>query len=154
MKAVLLSFFIISVAISGCAGSHSSSNAPIKQGISGYLFIEKGNRMPSPDKPIDPPKGLKTQVFIHEVTNVLQLKSGEIPGLYSLIPTPLVATASSDSTGFFTIDLEPGSYSVFVKYQDGFYANWFNEKNQVTPVVVTKGSVTKVSLKVSIGATY
>jgi len=154
MKAVLLSFFIISVAISGCAGSHTSSNAAIKQGISGNVYIEKGNHMPSPDKPIDPPKGLKTQVFIHEITSVSQLRSTETPGLYTLIPTPLVASAYTDSTGYFSISLEPGSYSVFVKYQEGYYANWFNEKNQVAPVVVVADSVTKVNLKVTIGATY
>ena len=110
--------------------------------------------MPSPDKPADSPKGLKTQVFIHEVTSLSQVKPSETPGLYSLINTPLIASTTSDSTGFFTISLEPGSYSVFVKYQDGFYANWFNEKNQVAPVVVTEGAFTKINLKVSIGATY
>lgn len=128
MKAVPLYFFIISLAISGCSGSHSISQSDSKQGISGYILIEKGNRMPSPDKPADSPKGLKTQVFIHEVTSLSQVKPSETPGLYSLINTPLIASTTTDSTGFFTISLEPGSYSVFVKYQDGFYANWFNEK--------------------------
>jgi len=154
MKAVLLTFFIISLAIYGCAGSHTSSNAQIREGISGYISIEKGNRMPSPDMPVDPPKGLKTQVFIHEITSISQLKSTETSGLYALIPTPLVASTFTDSTGYFSISLKPGSYSVFVKYQEGFYANWFNEKNQVAPVVVVADSVTKVNIKVTIGATY
>jgi len=154
MKAVLAFFFIISLAFLGCAGSQTAQQSAIEQGISGYILQEKGNRMPSPDKPASAPKGLKTVVFIHPVTEITQLTKLATPGLYQSINTPAVASATTDSTGYFSVSLPPGSYSVFVKYGDGIYANWFNEKNQVSPVEVLEHKVTTVKLIVSAGASY
>ena len=154
MKAVLSYFFIFSLAFLGCAGSQTAQQAAIEQGIAGYILEEKGNRMPSPDRQPTPPKGLKTLVFIHPVTDVTQLTSLATPGLYQSVNTPAVATATTDSTGYFAVSLPPGSYSVFVKYADGIYANWLNEKNQVSPVEVLEHKVTTVKLIVSAGASY
>ena len=154
MKAVLSFFFIISLTFFSCAGSQKSQQSAIEQGISGYILQEKGNRMPSPDKPVSTPQGLKTLVFIHPVTDVTQLTRLAIPGLYQAVNTAAVASATTDSTGYFSVSLPPGSYSVFVKYGDGIYANWFNEKNQVSPVEVLEQKITTVKLIVSAGASY
>jgi hypothetical protein len=154
MKAVLLSFFIISLAFFGCGGTQTAQKVAIEQGISGYILQEKGNRMPSPDKPASTPQGLKTMVFIHPVTEVTQLTKLATPGLYQSVNTPAVASATTDSTGYFSVSLPPGTYSIFVKYGEGVYANWFNEKNQVSPVEVLEQKVTKVKLIVSAGASY
>ena len=154
MKAVLAFFFIISFAFFGCAGSQTAQQSAIEQGISGYILQEKGNRMPSPDKPASTPQGLQTVVFIHPVTDVNQLAKLSTPGLYQAVNTPAVASATTDSTGFFSVSLPPGTYSIFVKYGEGVYANWFNEKNQVSPVEVLEQKVTKVKLIVSAGASY
>jgi hypothetical protein len=93
-------------------------------------------------------------VFIHSVTEVTQLTKLATPGLYQSVNTPAVASATTDSTGYFSVSLPPGTYSIFVKYGEGFYANWFNEKNQVSPVEVLEQKVTKVKLIVSAGASY
>ena len=154
MKPVLLSFFIISLAFYGCGGTQTAQKAAIEQGIDGYILEEKGNRMPSPDRPLSAPKGLKTQVFFYPVTDITQLTQLTTPGLYQVISTPPQATTTTDSTGYFSVSLPPGTYSIFVKYGEGFYANWFNEKNQVSPVEVLAHKVTTVKLIVSAGASY
>jgi len=154
MKAVLAFFFIISFTFSGCAGSQTAQQSAIEQGISGYILLEKGNRMPAPDKPTSTPQGLKTMVFIHPVTEVNQLTRLATPGLYQSLNTPAVASTTTDSTGFFAVSLPAGKYSIFVKYAEGVYANWFNEKNQVSPVEVLEHKVTTVKLTVSAGASY
>ena len=154
MKADLAFFFIFSLAFLGCGGSKSTQKSAIEQGISGYILQEKGNRMPSPDQPVSAPQGLKTMVFIHPVTDVNLLTKLATPGFYQSINTPAVASISSDSTGFFSVSLPPGTYSIFVKHREGFYANWFNEKNQVSPVEVLAHKVTTVKLIVSAGASY
>ena len=154
MKPVLLSFFIISLAFYGCGGTQTAQKAAIEQGIAGYILEEKGNRMPSPDRPLSAPKGLKTQVFFYPVTDITQLTQLTTPGLYQVISTPPQATTTTDSTGFFSVSLPPGTYSIFVKHREGFYANWFNEKNQVSPVEVLAHKVTTVKLIVSAGASY
>ena len=154
MKPVLLSFFIISLAFWGCGGTQTAQKAAIEQGIAGYILEEKGNRMPSPDRPLSAPKGLKTQVFFYPVTDITQLTQLTTPGLYQVISTPPQATTTTDSTGYFSVSLPPGTYSIFVKYGEGIYANWFNEKNQVSPVEVLEQKVTTVKLIVSVGASY
>ena len=154
MKPVLLSFFIISLAFYGCGGTQTAQKAAIEQGIDGYILEEKGNRMPSPDRPLSAPKGLKTQVFFYPVTDITQLTQLTTPGLYQVISTPPQATTTTDSTGYFSVSLPPGTYSIFVKYGEGIYANWFNEKNQVSPVEVLAHKVTTVKLIVSGGASY
>ena len=154
MKPVLLSFFIISLAFYGCGGTQTAQKAAIEQGIDGYILEEKGNRMPSPDRPLSAPKGLKTQVFFYPVTDITQLTQLTTPGLYQVISTPPQATTTTDSTGYFSVSLPPGTYSIFVKHREGFYANWFNEKIQVSPVEVLAHKVTTVKLIVSGGASY
>ena len=154
MKPVLLSFFIISLAFWGCGGTQTAQKAAIEQGIAGYILEEKGNRMPSPDRPLSAPKGLKTMVFIYPVTDINQLTKLATPGLYQSLNTPAVASATTDSSGYFSVALPLGSYSVFVKYGEGIYANWFNEKNQVSPVEVLEQKVTTVKLIVSASASY
>ena len=154
MKGVLVFFFIISLAFFGCAGSQTAQQSAIEQGISGYILQEKGNRMPSPDKPASTPQGLKTMVFIYPVTDINQLTKLATPGLYQSLNTPAVASATTDSSGYFSVALPLGSYSVFVKYGEGIYANWFNEKNQVSPVEVLEQKVTTVKLIVSASASY
>jgi hypothetical protein len=154
MKAVLLSFFIISLAFFGCGGTQTAQKVAIEQGIAGYILEEKGNRMPSPDRPLSAPKGLKTLVFIYPVTDITQLTQLSTSGLYKAISTPPQATTTTDSTGYFSVALPTGAYSVFVKYGEGIYANWFNEKNQVSPVEVKEQKVTTVKLTVSAGASY
>ena len=154
MKPVLLSFFIISLAFYGCGGTQTAQKAAIEQGIDGYILEEKGNRMPSPDRPLSAPKGLKTQVFFYPVKDITQLTQLTTPGLYQVISTPPQATTTTDSTGYFSVSLPPGTYSIFVKYGEGIYANWFNEKNQVSPVDVLEHKVTTVKLIVSASASY
>lgn len=154
MKAVLFIFFIISLVFSGCAGSNVVNKSIIQQGISGFILIEKGNRMPNPERPLTAPPGFATKVFIHPVTEMNQLFPSTTAGLFQMVNTPGIASITTDSTGFFSVALPAGKYSVFVKYKDGFYANWFNEKNQVAPVEVIENQVTKVKYTVSAGATY
>ncbi|NDA61720.1 MAG: carboxypeptidase regulatory-like domain-containing protein [Chitinophagia bacterium] len=154
MKITLYSFFIISIAISGCAGSNSIAHQEIKQGISGYIYIEKGNRMPNPGKQLNSPPGFATTVFIHPVTELNQLFPTTTAGLFQMIYTSSITSITTDSSGFFSVKLPTGKYSVFVKYEGGFYANWFNEKNQIAPVEVFENQVSKVKYTVSAGATY
>jgi hypothetical protein len=41
-----------------------------------------------------------------------------------------------------------------VQYENGFYANWFNEKNQIGPAEVLENKVTKLKLLISAEATF
>lgn len=154
MKAIPSYFFLFFLAFVGCAGSSQIKNSPIQQGIQGNILIEKGNRMPDPDNSVPGPPGFATTVFFHPVTELQQLTPTAIVGLFQHINTKCVDSVATDATGYFSLLLPAGRYSVFVKYKDGFYANWLNEKNQVAPVEVIENQVTKVKYTISAGATY
>lgn len=154
MKAVLYAFFIFSLAFLGCAETKTAQQTGIEQGITGYILQEKGNRMPSPDRPNNPPKGLKTLVFIYPVTSLGQLTALSAPGQFQTIKTPPLATITTDTTGYFSVALPAGAYSIFVKFGDAIYANWFNEKNQVSPVEVVEHKIATVKFTVAAGATF
>src|SRR6267154_5755053 len=72
-----------------------------KTGIEGYIFRISGNRMPSPDAKLSPPKGIKAVLYVYQLTNLSQVtKQGE-SAFYSTIATKLIQTVSSDDNGYF-----------------------------------------------------
>jgi hypothetical protein len=154
MKPILFIFFIVLLSALSCSNSRQLTGQKIQQGIEGIVQIVKGDRMPSPDLPLAAPAGYATTIYIHQLTAASQLRKADKTGWYTSIPTPLVATVKTDSTGHFAVELPPGQYSIFVQYENGFYANWFNEKNQIGPAEVLENKVTKLKLLISAEATF
>lgn len=154
MKPILFIFFIVMLSALSCSNSRQLTGQKIQQGIEGIVQIVKGDRMPSPDLPLATPAGYATTVYIHQLTAASQLRKADKTGWYTSIPTSLVATVKTDSTGHFAVELPPGQYSIFVQYENGFYANWFNEKNQIGPAEVLENKVTKLKLLISAEATF
>jgi hypothetical protein len=154
MKPILFIFFIVMLSALSCSNSRQLTGQKIQQGIEGIVQIVKGDRMPSPDLPLAAPAGYATTIYIHQLTAASQLRKADNTGWYTSIPTPLVATVKTDSTGHFAVELPPGQYSIFVQYENGFYANWFNEKNQIGPAEVFENKVTKLKLLISAEATF
>ena len=75
----------------------SSSTAQIKksasninQGIEGYIYFVSGNQMPSPDRKLSPPKGIKSTLYIYQLTNINQVtRQGQSP-FYSFVKTKII----------------------------------------------------------------
>jgi hypothetical protein len=123
-------------------------------GIEGYIFKVSGNRMPSPDVKLSPPKGIRTTLYIYELTNLSQLTRVGESAFYSNIKTRFVESVRSDTSGYFSVPLPPGLYSLFTKKDALFYANYFDGQNNVAPVKVSPGKVTQVNVNVDYDATY
>ena len=125
-----------------------------KTGIEGYIFRISGNRMPSPDTKLSPPKGVKAVLFIYELTSLSQVaKQGET-AFYSSIQTKLVQSVTSDESGYFYVSLPPGEYSLFTKKDALFYANNFDGDNHIAPVKVVPHKVTQVNVNIDYDAVY
>lgn len=154
MKPILFIFFIGFFLSLSCGNSRHLNEQKIQQGLEGIVQIVKGDRMPSPDIPLAEPAGYPTTVYIHRLTEVAQLRKMNKSGLYTNVPTPLVTSVTTDSSGHFAVELPPGEYSVFVQYENGFYANWFNEKNQIGPAIVLEKKLTRLKLLISADATF
>lgn len=126
-----------------------------KGGIKGIIYLVKGNQMPSPGQPPTPREPLQTTLFIYELTNIDQVTRAEAHApFYTAINTKLIKEIVSDSRGEFKVKLPPGQYSLFIKKEDRFYANLFDEKNNIAPVTVAKGKYTDVEVRADYDAVY
>lgn len=126
----------------------------IFQGIEGHVYFVTGNQMPSPDLKPAKPKGLKATLYIYELTNLNQVKKHEHSPFLEFIPTKLIKRAYSDKDGHFKVSMPAGQYSIFVKKDSLFFANWFDGNNNIAPVKVLPDSTTKINIKVDYSASY
>ena len=125
-----------------------------RTGIEGYIFKVSGNRMPSPDVKLSPPKGIHATLYIYELTNLSQLTRQGETAFYIKIRTRFVKSAESDESGYFSVTLPPGQYSLFTKKEALFYANYFDGQNNVAPVKVSPDKMTQVNVNVDYDAVY
>jgi len=117
-------------------------------GIRGTVYAAAGNQMPAPGVPRSSLKGIRTTIYIYELTNISQVvRQGSSP-YYTAIGTRLVRQADTDDSGHFKLSLPPGRYSLFTKKQDLFYASRMDERNNIAPVEVLAGKMTKVDCRV------
>lgn len=119
-------------------------------GIEGGVYSVSGNQMPSPDRPSGAHHGtgIPSTIYIFELTNISQVvRQGQSP-YYSGINTQLVKQADTDGKGNFKVLLPPGHYSVLTKKGNLFYASRMDEKNNIAPVEVLPGKMTKLECRV------
>ncbi|WP_204281873.1 carboxypeptidase-like regulatory domain-containing protein [Pontibacter burrus] len=130
------------------------SQAAIKQGISGRILWESGNRMPSPDAPpTESKRGVQRTVYIYKLTNANQVTT-QNGVFHTNIQTNLVSKVVTDANGYFSVALEPGNYSLFTEEEKGLYANLFDGEMNIFPVEVKKGEVTTIEFLINYQASY
>ena len=127
---------------------------PAKQGIEGYVYMVSGNQMPGPGVKRPAPRGMKTTVYVFELSNINQVVKPDESPFYSAVKTKLVKRVVSDNKGHFSVQLPPGHYSVFTKKDALYYANVFDEKNNISPVQVSPKKMTRIEVQVSYNAVY
>ncbi len=124
------------------------------RGIKGYVYRVSGNQMPSPDEPRAKPKGMKTTLYIYELTNIKDVIRQANSPFYSSLSTRLVKAVETNDKGFFRVKLKPGTYSLFVKKDNVFFSSIFDDKNNIHPVEVKAGAMTDIVFNVNYDATY
>ena len=88
---------------------------------------------------IKSPQRHSATLYIYELTNLSQVTRVGESAFYSNIRTRLVQTVQSDASGYFSVSLPPGQYSLFTKKDALFYANNFDGQNNMAPVKVSPG---------------
>ena len=155
MNKNLFSLFKISLIAISCSSIKTTTpQAMAKQGIEGYVYRISGNQMPSPDAKPTPPKGIKTDLYFYQLTNINQVERQGQSAFYYSIKTKLIAKIETDTNGYFKIDLDPGRYSVFAKKDKLFYANWFDKDNNIAPAEVLPGKISQVEFRIDYDAVY
>ena len=125
-----------------------------KSFLEGNIFWVAGNQMPGPGQGEKKFPGYKTTLYIYELTNASDAKKAPIRPFYFAPSTKLIKTIETDAEGHFKTEIAPGKYSLFVKKADLFFANQFDEKNNLFPVTVSKKKTTKVIFKADWEAAY
>ncbi|WDT76784.1 MAG: hypothetical protein MPW16_06110 [Candidatus Manganitrophus sp.] len=164
----LLLFFLY--ALYGCGGSGSdipseettlpenSEKVTITQGVWGNVRFWEGNFMPRSVKGSSTSKEKITpvirQIYVHQLTTINDVEPNTFSQFYSRINTEIVSVVTSDDTGFYQIQLPAGTYSFFVKENDGFYANLFSEDGRINSVVVEENTVTKKQIDITYRALF
>ncbi|HLY68289.1 MAG TPA: hypothetical protein VKR53_01090 [Puia sp.] len=138
-----------------CSSSKiNDSTNKISQGIEGHVYFISGNQMPSPNRKPASPKGIKTTLYIYQLTNINQVNRQGQSVFYAAIKTKLITKIESDTTGQFAVQLQPGRYSLFTKKGALFYASIFDKDNNIAPVAVFTGKITKAEVRIDYDATY
>ena len=134
--------------------SFSADSLCRRSGIRGHVYIESGNRMPSPEEPVSASKGLKTTLYIYALTNISDVDREGITAFYKSISTRFVKKVKTGNDGAFKVKLKPGLYSLFMRKGDLYYSSQFDEKNNIHPVEVMPGNMTEVVFKANYSAIY
>ena len=124
------------------------------QGIVGEVTEVSGNQMPMLGGSTGAPKPYKTTVYIYDSTNVSQAKQIGTSPLFLSVNTRLVQKIDTNEAGQFSAALEAGTYSVFVRKGGAFFANQFDEKNNIGICRVEVGKQTRLQISVNTDATY
>jgi hypothetical protein len=125
-----------------------------KEGIRGTIYRVQGNQMPAPGEPSTQPQPYQATLCIYQLTNVSQVQKDDKASFYKAIHTKLVKEVQSGKKGTFKVKLPPGQYSLFLKTENLYYANLFDDKNNIAPVTVVKGKYSEIDVKADWGAVY
>ena len=162
MKRVLFYVFILiflgisckTPKISAEGSNNTSSSTSAVQGIVGDVTEMIGNQMPMVGAPAPTPRPFKTTVYIYDSTHISKVKQIGSSPLFSMINTRLVQKLDTNEAGHFSAALPAGTYSVFVLKGGAFFANQFDEKNNIGLCRVEVGKQTRIQISVNTAASY
>jgi len=162
MKQVLFYVFILIFWGIACKTPKAGSTTEVAdnqmasqaQGIVGQVSEVFGNQMPMVGAPAPTPKPFKTTVYIYDSTHSSRVKQIGTSPLYSVVNTRLVQKLDTNEAGHFSAALPAGTYSVFVLKGGAFFANQFDEKNNIGLCRVEVGKQTRLQITVNTDASY
>ena len=132
----------------------ASQSSTITQGIVGEVTETTGNQMPMVGAPAPTPRAFKTTVYIYDSTHLSKVKQIGTSPLFLTVNTRLVQKLDTNEAGQFSVALEAGTYSVFVLKGGAFFANQFDEKNNIGLCRVEVGKQTRLQISVNADASY
>lgn len=140
--------------VSSTPAAGASQSSTITQGIVGEVTESNGNQMPMVGAPVPTPKAFKTTVYIYDSTHISKVKQIGTSPLFLTVNTRLVQKLDTNEAGQFSAALEAGTYSVFVLKGGAFFANQFDEKNNIGICRVEVGKQTRLQISVNVDASY
>jgi hypothetical protein len=111
--------------------------------------------MPMIDKPNSKGAALETVLYIFEPTSIRQIEAGLQQGQFvSKINAKLLDSVHSDKLGAYSLYLKPGKYSVFVKYENGYYVPFYSGKEGVSIFETKQNEITELDITVKANSSF
>jgi hypothetical protein len=146
---IIASLFLLTISCARLPKSSSESN------FSGHIYEQKFNNMPMSDKTKSKGIPIVSTLYIYEPTRLNQIVDGLVPGpIVSKINSILVDSVSSDNSGAFSMYLKPGKYSVFVKYENGYYVPFYSGKDWASIIETKPNEKTELDIQVKANSSY
>jgi hypothetical protein len=143
-------FFIMT--FFACASTRASQE---KVNFTGHIFEHRLNSMPMVDKPRSKGSPLKTMIYVYEPTLIRQMEDQMIPGpTVSKINSKLIDSAYTDNLGAYKMYLKPGKYSVFVRYESGYYVPYLSGSDWASIIEIKTGVPTVLDIDVRANSSY
>ena len=151
-KLLYLVIFFVGMFLISC-----KAYKPEGQGIIGTVTWVEGNQMPTiSDSESTPdrisPKPIKRTIQIYPLLKFEDLKVED--GLYTAVAAEPLQTVETDEKGKYSLQLDPGRYSVLVVEEGGLFASIFDGESHVQPVTVKENEWTLLDIEVNYKATY
>jgi hypothetical protein len=150
MKPLLIIGFLL-VAV-GCKSSLSTTSD--KQGVTGTVYWMEGDFMPRiGEKPGGSRQPIARDVLFYPPFKTSDLIEAQGP-IYQHLPNVPLARVSTDENGKFSVSLPAGTYSVFTKEPNGFFANRFDGDGIINPVEVKSGAFSEIVIEINYKAVF
>jgi hypothetical protein len=150
----LFPLIITTTILTSCLATKKLSITSASQGIKGYVIENQGNRMPMKGIRQKISKGVVCTILVYEPTSINETIPNNISNVYEKIATKQLLSVDSDSTGRFSVDLPAGKYSLFIRVGKKYYANLFDQFNNIALFEVLPNQYTMANLTMNKGATY
>lgn len=122
----------------------------INQGLWGDVWFWSGDFMPVGRGEICQ---VQREILVYELTTREDVEQIGFSAFYSKINTQLVNKTTSGIDGFFQIELPVGTYSIFVKEGDDYYANSWTPIG-INTVTVSENEVVDLLVNIDYEATF
>ena len=150
---IYMQFIITFLLVIACQVNKPMFSTGISQGITGTVLWYEGDLMPGINK--EPVEGqpVQREIYIYEATSLNQAKVRD-DVFYEDLKSTFIKKVSTDEDGRFIVELEPGTYSVFVKELGGLFANTFDESGRINPVTVGSNELVRMRIRIDYKAAY
>jgi len=146
-----MKLLITTVALVAIFSCKSTVSQTLEQGIKGKVLWLEGNFMPGPGQNNEG-QPVERQLYIYQALKTVEMKkSGQFYAIPAKEPVKVVA---SNAQGQFSVDLEPGTYSILSKEEKGLFANLQDGDGNINPVTVKEGTYTDFTFKIDYKAVY
>ena len=144
-----LSYLFIALSMITLIGCRSHRISKVSPNLQGVIREHKFNNMPMVDMPSAKGSPLMTTLYIYEPTKTDQIVDGMLGApTVAKINSRFMDSVRSDKTGAFNLYLKPGKYSVFIKYENGYYIPFYSGKDWVSLIEVKPNEITTMDFEV------